>query len=447
MRQLPTRIGAVAALALALTACGGPTQPSVTPGSPTAAPSTTAPAGLTGELHVLTVAGPTASWVEAAIPEFGKSHPDLKIVQSTETNQNLLASAAQLYSSDSAPDLGFMQINMSAYPLLREAGELQPMNEVWSAAALAENLPESIANGPWKVGDDYYGIPSSQVWAPVIYYNKDAFKAAGIEVSDGHRPSEAEFLGWIGKLKAAGLEGLAVGGGDFPAKHLTAAVLQSQTTADVPWAAYLSNAPLLQDKELYSQGPFLETLKTVERWNQQGVFPSGTSGMTAPQAESLFASGAAGMLSGGSFTVAGIKSSEPKFEIGWMVYPTTEAGTETTFQLYAGSGFVIPKKAKNTQAAVEFAKFLASTEGMAILAGTGNIPTRTDVPSDSFGALDPLIQSMLSKFEQVGTADIWSPNQAVEVALVTGFGELLIGQTTPDKLAADLQAAVKAAAG
>src|ERR1700712_583666 len=77
-----------------------------------------------GTVTVNAVTGEEAAWIKAATPGFEKKYPKIKISENTETQAQFLANAAQLYSSSSAPDLGFLQTNTTAYPLLVKAGAL-----------------------------------------------------------------------------------------------------------------------------------------------------------------------------------------------------------------------------------------------------------------------------------------------------------------------------------
>lgn len=432
MKKFTPAVVPALALALLLTGCAGSSTPKISDGS--------------GSVTVTVVSGSTAAWVKSAIPEFEKKYPNIKIVQNTETNPTLLAKAAQLYASDAAPDLGFLQTNMSAYPLLLKQGLLQPMDDVWADTGMSKAVPDNVSNGPWKADGHYYGIVINQVWAPNLFYNKSLFEEAGINVKDGYRPTETEFLSWIPKLQAAGAQGMAIGGAEFPAKHLTAALVQAWSTSSTPFSTYVDNVPTAGGTELYSQGPFLSALTTITKWNESGVFAKGTSGMTQAQADSLFAAGSTGLLSDGFFALPTVQASPLDFKIGWMMYPTMSTGTKTTFQTYTGSGFVVPKKAKNPVGAKLFAEYLASVDGQALLPAAGVVPIRNDVSESKVQSIDPIVRDMLSKFDSIGTDPIWSPDQSVETVAVRGFGQLLIGQTTPQQLATTTQTAVAAAA-
>ena len=433
MNKFTPAVGSALALALLLTGCAGSSAPkSSSDGS--------------GSVTVTAISGGNAAWVKSAIPGFEKKYPNIKIVENTETNANLLANAAQLYASDAAPDLGFLQTNMSAYPLLLKEGLLQSMDDVWANTGMSKVVPDNVTNGPWKADGHYYGIVLDQVWAPNLFYNKSLFEKAGINVSDGYRPTEAEFLSWIPKLKAAGAQGMAIGGTDSPAKHITGALLQAWSTSSTPFSGYVDNVPTAGGSELYSQGPFLSALTTITKWNDSGVFANGTAGMTQAQADSLFAAGSTGLLSDGFFVLPALEASKPDFKIGWMMYPVMSTGTKTTFLTYTGDGFVVPTKAKNPIGAKLFAEYLASVDGQTLIPAAGEVPIRTDLPKSALQALDPIVSDMLSKLDSLGTDPIWSPEQSVETLVTRGFGQLLIGQTTPQQLATTTQTAVAAAA-
>jgi ABC-type glycerol-3-phosphate transport system substrate-binding protein len=426
MKRIIVPIAATVAASLLVAACGE-------------APAKTSANG-SGTVVVTVVSGDMAAWVKSAIPLFEKKYPSIKVVENTETQEQLLANATQLYSSNDAPDLAFLQTNMSAYPLLLKAGDLEPVDDAWSKDGLASAVPTDVSDGPWKQDGHYYGVVTDQTWAPDIFYNKALFAKAGISVPDGYRPTDQEFLGWIKKLKAIGAQGLAIGGDDFTAKHITGALAQAWTTSSAQWNEYVSNAATTSnDTPLYSKGPYLEALQTIDAWNAAGVFAKGSAGMTAAQAESLFASGNVGMLSDGPFDLPAIMSGNPPFDIGWMMYPTMSTGTKTPFLTYTGDGFAVPTHAKNPVGAKLLAEFLASPQGQSLLPAAGSIPIRSDLSTSLESDLLPQIREMMAMMPSLGTAPIWSPAQNVETEATNGFGELLTGQTTPDELATAVQ--------
>jgi len=395
-----------------------------------------------GTLYVTTNAGVNAAWIDLVIPEFEKLHPNIDVIQDAIDPTTLQSTAAQLYASSSAPDVGFLQTSMAAYATLIDAGALTELNDVWEISGLTDAVQPNVV-ASWSVDDNHYGIAYNQVWAPVIYYNKALFEQAGITAPDGRVASSSEWLDLIGKLKDAGLQPLAIGGGEFPALHIAGALLQASSTGTNPYSDYLTNTLAgSTTPALYSSGPFLDAMTTIDEWNELGVFAKGTPSMTEGQSVSLFSAGGAAMLSNGSWAVQSAAKDSPDLDFGWFLYPMSDTGTETTFLTYVGDGMVIPKTAKNPIAAKLFLEYLAGVDGQALLVSTGSIPIRGDLPASTFDAFDAQTAEMIKAMSTLGGADIWSPDPTVNTAVTAAFSQILIGEKTPQQVGDEVQAIV-----
>lgn len=409
--------------------------------------SSAAPAAgaATGTLSVVTNAGGNAQLMADVITAFEKKYPDIKVTQNAIDPTTLLNEATQLYSSSNAPDVGFLQPSSSAWTNLINGKQLLDISDVWTTSGLTTNVPADVVS-QFGVGSTQYGVPFDQVWAPVIYYNKSLFQKAGVTAPIGKAPTLAEWNTIISKLKAAHIQPLAVGAGEFPALHVAGALLQTAATSTDPYSNYLTNTVKgSTTPATYATGTYLAAMKVVKQWVDQGVFVKGAATMKEAQSVSLFAAGGAAMLSDGSWAADSVKGQSPSFTTGWFLYPQEQANVNPAFLTYTGDGEIVPAKAKNPAAAKLFLEFLVSEATQANIQPKYGVPVRQDVPESALGAINPIDAQMFSSFKAQGTATIWSPDPSVVTAAETGVQEIITGQKTPEEVAADVQKVADAA--
>ena len=442
---------AVAFVTIAIAACSGsaaspaisPTAIATTSGSSSApvTPSAPSAAAVSGTLNIVTNAGGNSDLIAALIPAFNAKYPDVKVVQNAIDPQTLQTTAAQLYASSDAPDVGFLQPSAASWQTLLDAHGLAPLNDVWAAAGLPTALaPNVIKNWTAKDGNNY-GVPYQQVWTPVIYYNKKMFQDAGITEPTNHRlASSDELYTIVDKLKAAKHDGLAVGGGEFPSEHVIFGLMEGVATPSDPYENYLTNwQPGSTTPANYSTGTYLAAVTKVKEWNDHGVFAKGTPTMTWMQSTSLFTAGGAGMVSDGSWTAVTVQKANLSFEVGWFLYP----GATTRFQTFVNDGEVMPASAKNPAAAKAFLTWFASPEAQGLSAKLG-VPLRNDIPQSALSGLDPITLEMLNSQKTLGAIDGWSPDPSMIEVSNKGFPQILIGEKTPQQVADTMQAAADA---
>jgi ABC-type glycerol-3-phosphate transport system substrate-binding protein len=399
-----------------------------------------------GVVHVISNSGINSDWIASVIPLFEKKYPHIKVEQDAVEGQKLLTQATQIYASSSAPDVGFIQTNYPGYGALIKEGALTNLDDQWKASGLTGAVPASTSQF-WEVNGHHYGIASYQVWTPVIYYNESLFSKAGITVPSDHQLTDKEFISMVDKLKADGTEPLAVGGGEFGGYHLITALMQSASPDVKTYESFLNNTqPGTKAGGDYSKEPLLDALNTVKEWSGDGVFAKGSASLTVMQAQSLFATGGAAMLTDGSWAASAVAQAKPTFDFGWFTYPSSKS--KSLFLTSPDNGVVVPTKAKNPVGAKLFVQFLAGKQAQELTAkAAGSIPVRTDLPASSLSGLEPQVTDMLSQMKTIGASDFWLPSGSVTNDVTAGFAQIITGEKTPHDLATAVQAdAVKSRA-
>lgn len=198
--------------------------------------------------------------------------------------------------------------------------------------------------------DTIVGIPD-QFTTTCMFYNKDAFAAAGIEVPDSESPWTWEEL------------------------YANAAVLQENSDVRYGFAADVSRARY--DILMYANGGSLveedgssykvtvnspENVKTLERFVQANneVMPKAIwAGGTTVNPVEYFKNGDVAILLSGSWNYNTFAEEISKFEFGIIPSP---AGSVGQAAIIGGEALAIPSEAKNTELAKQFVQWLFEDE-------------------------------------------------------------------------------------
>lgn len=199
--------------------------------------------------------------------------------------------------------------------------------------------------------DDITGA-LEQFTTTCVFYNKDAFEAAGLTAPTAEDPWTWEEL------------------------YENAALLQEKAGVKYGFAADVSRARY--DILMYANGGSLvekdgdsftvtvnspENIATLERFvqaNNDGVMPKAIwAGGTTDNPVEYFKNGDAAILLSGSWNYNTFVNDISKFEFGVMVSPT---GTEGQSSILGGAALAIPSNAKNAELAKQFIQWLYEEE-------------------------------------------------------------------------------------
>src|SRR6056297_1934908 len=127
--------------------------------------------------------GNNGSVVDALAEEFNASQSEVEIVpiytgNYTEGTQRLTAAIA----GNTAP--GLVMLEITRYGLFADRGALAPLQPYLDAAGadLTDRIRPFALEASKYLGESY--VLPFNVSTPVMYYNKDAFRAAGLDAED-----------------------------------------------------------------------------------------------------------------------------------------------------------------------------------------------------------------------------------------------------------------------
>jgi multiple sugar transport system substrate-binding protein len=363
--------------------------------------------------------------MEALIADFEATNPEIDI-QLTNFDHEAYKNAIRNFLTADPPDLANWYAANRMRPFV-EAGLFADVSDVWAANglndALASSLPSMTIDGKqWGIPYTYYQ------WG--IYYNRDAYAAAGVTPPGPEGVTWADFLANCEKFKAASIDCLTTSSleqwpvaGIFDYLSLRTNGYQFHSDlagGKVSWTSPEARAVFAEFGKLQ---PYVSEGHAAIKWQD---------------AAALLVQGKAANFVMGNFAVGVFKEGGMTNDnLGFMVFPeitpgiprAEEAPTDT---IHLTSG------AKNPEDAKLFLAFMASAEAQTKWnAAQGQLPTNKNATVD---AADPFL---VAGFEALSTAtggiaQFWDRDADAEYAKagMEGFQQFLV---QPEELEAILE--------
>jgi raffinose/stachyose/melibiose transport system substrate-binding protein len=358
-----------------------------------------------------------AFWQKIA-NEYHSQHPNVTIKVVPIQNEQFTTKIPVALQSSTPPDLfqqwggGQLADQVAAGRVLEITDKVR--NEVASMGAAAKG---------WQVNGKQYALPYS-LGVVGFWYNKDMFGQAGISAA----PATWDyFIADLGRLKAAKLTPLALGGKDrwpdaFYWDYLATRACGQQVMtksakdydfSDPCWTQAGDKVKQLLDAKPFQSG-FLATPA------QQG----------AGSSAGLLANGKAAMELQGHWNpgvMQGLTANHKLgFDLGWFPFPSLPGGAgDQAALLGGGDGFSCSYKAPPQ--CVDFLKYIVSPGVQKRWAATGaGLPTVTSAAS---GVTDPTLASLIEKRDAAPYVQLY-----LDIAYTTSVGQAL-DDATADQFA------------
>jgi ABC-type glycerol-3-phosphate transport system substrate-binding protein len=389
---------------------------------------------------------------------FTQAHPDIKInllvdgtLGTNDSDGKLRAAVLGRHSPD---------LIDSAVPGRSFINLLQPLDQYMSTIGVkaSDMVPEAWTYGQW-IGHQY-GIAHS--WDPdtLLYYNKDIFKAVGLnpnkapstwaeltvdaakidKIDNSGKIQRLGFIPWAGWTNNV-VEFARIYGAPFPVvKHgggLTVNVTDPGTLKALSLYASIQNKYGIHDILAAGYGA--------------GVIPGG--GGAAAQMADPFAAGRLGMEVTGPWEIGSLARQAPKLHYGVTNIPVPPGGHP--YLVHDGWEWMIPRGAPNPAAAAQLIGWLMQPAQLTQWdLGWGATPTTHAVLAEPAFTKDPAYVAILAADKALGQGS-WVPgltegNQYPEGATFVEIMDLaaeavVLGTKTPQKAATDAQAALDSA--
>ena len=306
--------------------------------------------------------------------------------------EQIRSTASQVLNSDEAPDLLEYNKGNATAGLLSSQGLLTPLDDAVEEYGWDDQLAPSLQTTA-KYDED--GIMGSGSWFGVpnygefveVYYNKDAFAAAGLEVPT----TLDEFEDVLAAFAAQGVTPLAESAAEYPLGQLWYQLALSKADR-----RFVDDYQLYENPVDWSGDEITYATETIADWTEKGYISTDSSGLKAEDAGVGFISGDYPIFFSGSWWYGRFASEISDFEWGTFLFPETELSPGS-----AGNMWVVPEQAKNKELAYEFIDITMRPEIQAILGNNGGVP----VAADEADITDPKSQELIANFNALTEKD------------------------------------------
>lgn len=420
---------AAGALVLALASCGTSAE------EPSAAPATTGG----GSIDVVTrwTAGNSAAAAQKRVLDKFTAETGIKI-NLTEGLEAIDDQVETAVAAGKSPDLVIVNLFDKTVGWL-DAGVTVPVDQYVKDWGLEGRIKPEALN-EWKTADGQtQGLPYSGFSWP-LWYNTELLTKAGVAAPP---KTTDELKDAAGKLRAAGIGPITVGGNDWTGQKLFYQIAQSYTDPAamrkvMQEGGYCATPSVMRGIELFAD------LRDSE------VFVDNVAGLSADDMYASFYSGKAAIMSAGSWAYTESKAAGTGIETRTTLggFPAPSGGTftrPTAYQGFTGVGFMITKQGASPEK-IDLVKQLVTrfyedaTVGDFVKDSSILPPTTGDFASY---ATDPLLKASLGLDGAVDYAvlpDVWigSASDPITTVLAGAYGK-----ATPQEICAGLDTATQ----
>ena len=363
--------------------------------------------------------------MEALIADFEAANPDIDVQLNNFDHEGYKTAIRNFLTAD-APDLANWYAGNRMAPFVN-AGQFMDVSDVWAENGLNESLAASLPS--MTIDGKQWGIPYTYYqWG--IYYNRDAYAAAGVDVPGPEGVTWAQFLENCEKFKAAGIDCITTGTKalwpgagifDYLSLRTNGYDWHMQLTAgEIPWTDDSVRAVFAEFAKIQ---PYITANHAAIDWQD---------------AAALLVQGKAAHYVMGNFAVGVFKEGGMTNDnLGFMVFPEITPGIPRAEEAPTDTVH-IPAGAQNVEDAKKFLAFMASPEAQTKWnAAVGQLPTNKNA---SVNAEDPFLVAgfeMLSTAEG-GIAQFFDRDAPAEMAKIgmEGFQQFMV---QPDQIDAILE--------
>ncbi|MEU9183011.1 extracellular solute-binding protein [Streptomyces sp. NPDC048484] len=359
----------------------------------------------------------------AAIKEFEKTHPGVKVKFEEKGFEQIQKTAPMVLNSNDAPDLMEYNKGNATAGHLSQQGLLTDLSAQVTERGWDKKLSAGVrttsqydAKGVMGSGK-WYGIPNYAEYT-MVFYNKDLFDKYKIAEPKTFDELTAAMDTFVGK----GITPLANGGSEYVAQQYLYQLALSK--ADRAW---VDSYELYKGKPDFHDAAWTYGAETFADWVKKGYISKKSTSTKAEDAGVSFMQGKSPILFSGSWWY-GRFAAENKFDWGTFLWP------ESNMSLGSGGNlWVVPKGAKNKELAYDFIDITMSKKIQNLLGNSGGIP----VAADTAAIKNPKSKELIADFNTLSERDglafypDW-PAAGFYDVLVSETQKLITGSAKPD---------------
>ncbi|MBP7216127.1 MAG: extracellular solute-binding protein [Candidatus Omnitrophica bacterium] len=313
--------------------------------------------------------------------------------------------------------------------ILDLTASMQENNAAWKSVffekALAVN--EFPVDNTYGIQPGVYGVPIDIMTIQVVY-NKNLLKRIGM------RPPQnfAEMLEIGKKAKELNVQGFVSGWGelwmiDCFANNFAFNIMGK----DKVLATIRGEVP-------YTDPDWVSVFTLFKQMRDSGILASGIVTMVNKTAEQLFANEKAVFAFNGSWCVNVYKGMNQNLDYGVMLPPQISDKFPMAVWGGAGSSFMVNARSRNKEAAIRFLQWLTDRQQAATLSELTNNLTAN---KQAVGKIPEVLANFSKGMEFATHPSVWGVSEfpAVIEALDKGIQKIILGESTPEQVAAEAQ--------
>lgn len=319
---------------------------------------------------------------------FQQANPKLKIANNPMDHETFKVGIPLMLQSDEPPDAFSYWVGSRVQSAV-DAGDLQPLDELWEQEKLAQVFPKVIVASSTYNGQKYI-VPIGYHYV-AFFYNKKLFAAVGAKVPQ----TWAELKALAEKFKQAGVPAFALGSRErWPAQFWFDYLL-------LRTAGPTYRAELMAGKHSYTDPEVKRVMQLWQELLDAGYFYPDANAYDWEEAAKITTHGQAAMTLMGTWITGYYKTTlklVANKDYGYFTFPRIDKGV-TLAGVSVVDSFMMAKKARHPAAARKLLTFLASPAAQkAWTMGQGALPPSKQVAPKSY---DPLIQSILQEMNSM----------------------------------------------
>lgn len=371
-----------------------------------------------------------AAW-NKAIEIFESEHSGVKVEVVNQTFEGIQKNAKIQLTGDDVPDVMEYNKGNATAGQLASQGLLTSLTDQATERGWDETLPSSIQttamyNEQGLMGSgDWYGVPNYGEYVGV-YYNKDMFAAAGLEVPT----TLAEFEAAMDAFVAQGIIPLAEAGSEYPMGQLWYQLVLAYGDRKL-----VDEYQLFEGDVDFHGDAMTQATEKLNEWITKGYIAKDSAGLKAEDMGTSFMAGTYPMMVSGSWWFGRV-ADEMQADWGLFLFPGNKLNTGSS-----GNLWVVPENAKNKDLAYDFIDITLRPEVQNILGEKGGLP----VAGDSSVITDEKTKEFTEQFETMLAEDQLAfypdwPTADMYQELVSAMQSLINQSKTPTEVLDQLSA-------
>lgn len=311
---------------------------------------------------------------------------------------------------------------------LSEALNKDGWKDVLFVKSLSVN--EFLPNNEFGVPPGIYGVPLDTTTIQMVY-NRNLYEKAGL---DPNKPPVTweDFIGHNTVLKEAGINGFVGGFGeiwmlDALASNFAMNIMGEEKFFDT----YRGKVP-------YTDPDWIKVLSLFKQMADQKIMVEGAVTMVNKSAEQAFANERAAYAYNGSWCVNVYKGMNPKLQYSPILPPVVNGANPMRIWGGAGTSLMVNDKSPRKESAIQFLKWLTAENQQAFLAEkTENLPSN----KNSLSKISAVLAQFVDDMDNATHPNIYPIHELppVSEAFDKGIQSILIGEKTPEEIAAEVQ--------